>query len=147
MKKIIVWKKLEEQKQKQRDIIKSEYQAALSSIQKLESHLQRLISLKGEYVKREIEISRNEHYSSQTHITRGTIQQIQLLQNKAESEIEFLQSKLNQIHNKLQLSIIECIKFEKLREKAEKEYYLLLNKNLNKESENIALRSYCYKSP
>ena len=35
MKKIIVWKKLEEQKQKQRDIIKSEYQAALSSIQKL----------------------------------------------------------------------------------------------------------------
>jgi flagellar export protein FliJ len=146
MNKIIVWKKLEEQKQKQRDTIKSEYQSALSSIQKLESHLQRLISLKGEYINREIEISKNEHFSSQIHVTRGTIQQIQLLQNKAESEIEFLQSKLNKIHNELQSSIIECIKFEKLRMNAEKEYDMRLNKKLNKESENTALQSYCYKS-
>ena len=142
MNKMIVWKKLEEQKQQQRERHQSEYQSTVLSIQKLQSHLDRLGLLTSDYTQRHHILSQQEHYTSQTQVVRNTVSQILQLQKKAEDEMYLLQNKLQHIQNRLQACAVECLKFEKLREMAEQQALKRIAKQTAAQTDALALQTY-----
>ena len=134
-----LWKRLEEKKQIERDVARADYQSTLSSIQKLETHLQRLSALSEEYHAQDLKISTEQHFISQTQAVRNTIQKIMQLRFKTQYEMDNMLIKLSQIQLSLQAFELECGKYRKLREQAERQSMLAADKKVRKETDAIAL--------
>ena len=134
-----LWKQLEEKKQNERDAVRADYQTTLNSIQKLETHLQRLDALSEEYRAQDLKISAEQHFMSQTQAVRNTIQQIMQLRFKTQYEMDSMRTKLSQIQISLQASEVECVKYRKLREQAERQTMLAADKKVRKETDAFAL--------
>jgi hypothetical protein len=139
MNRTALWKQLEEKKQMERDAVRADYQTTLSSIQKLETHLQRLDALSEEYHAQDLKVSTEQHFISQTQGVRNTIQQIMQLRFKTQCEMENMRTKLSQIQVSLEAFELECAKYRKLREQSERQSMLAADKKVRKETDAIAL--------